>query len=1075
MRKKINVMLLSDFYKINHRIQYPKKTEVVYSTWTPRASRMKGVDKVVVFGHQAFIKKYLIEFFNENFFGRPKQEIVAEYKRFIKFTLGVADPETKHIEDLHDLGYLPLEIKALQEGTISPIRVPVLTIRNTDSRFFWLTNYVETLASCSLWQASTSATIAHEYRKILEKYAMETVGTTDFVQFEGHDFSFRGMTSLESAISSGMGHLTSFVGTDTIPAIWGAEEYYNANIEKELIGTSIPASEHSIECAYDDDMEYFVNLISEVHPEGFVSIVSDGRDFWDVIGRIIPALKDKIMARNGRVVIRPDCYSEDTKILTNRGWTYFKDLNPEDFVAQVLEDGTYEFVKPLKYVEQDYDGDMFLFKDHHGKLDILVTPNHRMIFNKDGKWKIQTAEQVKVGAWGKSVIRSAKSRNMNTSLSPLERLKIAFQADGCYASRMKSCIRFSFSKQRKINRMKKLCEDAKLEYKIYSLSDGKFEFNIKVDAELFSKNFDWINISNLCSNWCQEFIEEISHWDSTIRSDNRIKFDTTNASVIKIVELIALSAGYGVLLSEFEDNRKDIFSKVYTANILKNNRIDGQSQVKEKVQYNGKVYCVQVPSGMLLVKRNRSTLVCGNSGDPVLILCGNPDGKTELERIGAVEALWNIFGGTVTPKGYKLLDSHIGLIYGDAITLQRAEEICKRLKAKGFASINSVYGIGSFCVTPDTLILCSDLLWRKAGDLKVGQEIIAFDENPCFGGNKHATRRYKRAKITANGTSRKRCMKITTNIGPPISASRDHPWLVYAKNRSWRNIYFNDIRDKEKNQLPRSAGLVWKRTFELVPGDKIAFIGNPWEIDNTRSGGWFAGILDGEGCLGKDLSSHRSIAAWKINVSQNVGLVLDEIKKEFKKRGFSYYINTRKCQQIILTGGWRKMIEFLGTVRPIRLIDKLSEALNDGPALKKDSTYELSTVTSIEDVGIQKVASITTSSGTFITGGYLSHNSYQYNTRDTFGWALKSTHVVIDGKEKNIFKDPKTDSGIKKSQKGCVIVVKDGNSFKFIDELKLGDVNRKDNEMVTIFENGKLIVDDNFSSIRNRIKYSKFI
>lgn len=396
MKNNLNPMLVADFYKLAHRALYPDNTQLVYSTWTPRASRIAGVDKVVAFGMQAFIKNYLIEFFNSNFFNKPKAEIVTEYNRVVKYTLGVQEPDSKHIEDLHDLGYLPLEIKALAEGTLVPLRVPMMTVQNTDPKFFWLTNYIETLASCELWQASTSATIAYEYRKALDAAALETVGNTDFVMFQGHDFSMRGLSSLSSAISSGMGHLLSFSGTDTIPAIQAAEALYGANVEKELVGTSIPATEHSIQCAYGNDMEYFKNTITKVHPSGFVSIVSDGYDFWDVIGRVLPALKSDIMARKGgplgdKVVIRPD------------------------------------------------------------------------------------------------------------------------------------------------------------------------------------------------------------------------------------------------------------------------------------------------------------------SGDPVLIVCGDPTAEEgSLQQKGAIEALYDIFGGSVTEKGYKLLDSHIGLIYGDAITLDRAKEISRRLKAKGFASINCVYGIGSY-------------------------------------------------------------------------------------------------------------------------------------------------------------------------------------------------------------------------------------------------------------------------------------------------------------------------------------------------------------------------------------------
>lgn len=491
--KHMIMPILCDFYKIAHRAMYPQGTEYVYSTWTPRASRMKGVEEVVWFGGQAFYKEYLIDMFNEHFFKRDKQEVMAEYVRIIKYTLGDQNPATKHLEDLHDLGYLPLSIKALPEGSVVPLRVPVMTIQNTDPRFFWLTNFVESLASCELWQPATSATIARQFKKLMDKYCLDTVGQEMlwFTALQGHDFSMRGMSSLRSAILSGMGHLAAgFIGTDTIPSIHAAECYYNANIEIETIGTSVPATEHSIQCAYNNDFEYLRRMLCQVHPSGIVSIVSDGYDFWDVIGRVLPLLKYEIMQRQGnpivnKVVIRPD------------------------------------------------------------------------------------------------------------------------------------------------------------------------------------------------------------------------------------------------------------------------------------------------------------------SGDPVLIICGDPNApEGSLERKGAIEALWDIFGGTTSKNGYKMLDSHIGLIYGDAITLLRAKEIFERLKIKGFASTNVVLGIGSY--------------------------------------------------------------------------------------------------------------------------------------------------------------------------------------------------------------------------------------------------------------------------------------TYQYNTRDTFGYALKSTLCVINGDEKQIFKDPKTDNGIKKSQKGRVVVLKEGNSFKFVDGLNLND-NVTGDQLREVFRNGKLLIDEKFSEIRSRI------
>lgn len=299
--------LLCDFYKISHREQYPKGTEYIYSTWTPRTSRIKEIDKVVVFGIQYFLKEYLVEYFRKNFFFKPLEEIVEEYTRVLRCALGkeVREEDYSHVVELHNLGYLPLEVKALPEGTRCPIRTPILSIQNTDPKFFWLTNYIETLMSCTLWTPMTSATIASHFKKILDKWAKKT-GEVNFTPFQGHDFSMRGLSSLQSSTVSGAAHLLSFVGTDTIPAILFLEKYYNADLEKELVGTSIPATEHSVMSAHGEELLSFKKLITETYPSGMVSIVSDTWDFWKVIEEVLPVLKEDILKRDGKVVIRPD-------------------------------------------------------------------------------------------------------------------------------------------------------------------------------------------------------------------------------------------------------------------------------------------------------------------------------------------------------------------------------------------------------------------------------------------------------------------------------------------------------------------------------------------------------------------------------------------------------------------------------------------------------------------------------------------------------------------------------------------------------------------------------------------------
>lgn len=305
-------ILLTDGYKLDHRRQYPKGTERVYANWTPRSKYYfkEAEEGAVVFGIQYLIKKYLIEDMNENFFKQPKEKVVAAYARRINTFLGPDNHiGTAHIEALHDLGYLPIRIKALPEGSVCPIRVPAITVINTKDEFFWLTNYFETLISSMMWLPMTSATSARLYKQELLRHAKKTgFANQPGLDFLCHDFSMRGMAGVEAAIISGMAHMTSFSGSETLPAIQAVEEYYNANAETEVVAGTVPATEHSVMCAGGkaDEYETFKRLITEVYPKGFVSIVSDTWDFWQVMTDFLPRLKDTILARDGRVVIRPD-------------------------------------------------------------------------------------------------------------------------------------------------------------------------------------------------------------------------------------------------------------------------------------------------------------------------------------------------------------------------------------------------------------------------------------------------------------------------------------------------------------------------------------------------------------------------------------------------------------------------------------------------------------------------------------------------------------------------------------------------------------------------------------------------
>lgn len=482
--KTISALNAIDFYKSGHVKQYVPGTQLIYSNFTCRSDKHANVlpdfdHKTVFFGLQAVCQYLLIDLWKDTFFRQPKDEVVAKYQRRMDRALGPGAVTTEHIAALWDLGYLPLEIKALPEGSRVDMRVPPLTMVNTHPDFFWITNYIETQFSAEMWKVITSATTAYEYRRLFESYAKETGTDLGFVDFQGHDFSARGMSGIWDGATSGAGHLLSFKGTDTVLAIDFLEEFYpDRHNPDALIGASVPATEHSIMQAggFYDELETFQRLIAETYPSGIVSIVSDTWDFWQVLNEYTKTLKKQIMGRDGKVVFRPD--SGD----------------------------------PVEIICGLEVADMSKRKD----------------------------------------LEEAKLYMMDSIIDEVRR-DTPFAEEG--DSKATGYFRFA---------------------------DKVYKLVVEIDWDRYDKQYYYMDGNDIAS--CEE---------------------------------VTLTA----------------------------------------------------------------------------------------EQKGAVETLWDIFGGTVTDKGFKTLDSHVGLIYGDSISLDRAGRILKRLKAKGFSSGNIVFGIGSYTyqyVTRDT-------------------------------------------------------------------------------------------------------------------------------------------------------------------------------------------------------------------------------------------------------------------------------------------------------------------------------------------------------------------------------------
>lgn len=306
-----NALLLSDTYKQIHRRIYPKGLNKLVSYWLPRKSMFKNEnDKMVFFGLQGFIKEYLIDYFNNNFFNLSKNEVVRSYSRYMDIQLGNGNYDLESMVELHKLGYLPIEIKALPEGTLVNMGIPCIELTNTVADFAWVVQWVECLLQASLWKPCAHATIGYKYHKLAEEFYKKTADDSISPFDAMADFGMRGMSCMDEAIHASASWLLSFNKTSTIPAIPYIEQVYNEDCQKNKIGIGAVSTEHSCQGANfmidGDEITFIKRLLTELYPNTSFSMVSDTYDYWNLVNNLLPQCKKEIMAHNGKMLIRPD-------------------------------------------------------------------------------------------------------------------------------------------------------------------------------------------------------------------------------------------------------------------------------------------------------------------------------------------------------------------------------------------------------------------------------------------------------------------------------------------------------------------------------------------------------------------------------------------------------------------------------------------------------------------------------------------------------------------------------------------------------------------------------------------------
>lgn len=290
----MSIAVATDSYKASHAPQYPKNTRKVISHMVARGSDISNY--VVWFGLHYYLKNYL-----EGVVVTKQDVDIAE--TFWDEHFGYKVFNRSYWDYIVDNcgGKLPLIIRAVKEGTKVENHNVLMVIENTDPNCWWLTNFVETLLM-KVWYPCTVATNSLEIRKIILNY-LEQTGTTDNVGFACHDFSYRGVSSEETAAIGSAAHLLSFLGTDNVAGVFFARKYYNTS---SMLGFSVPASEHSTITSWgrEGEVKAFENML-DTYPEGIVACVSDSFHILEAIDKW-GTLKHKIETRKGRLVIRPD-------------------------------------------------------------------------------------------------------------------------------------------------------------------------------------------------------------------------------------------------------------------------------------------------------------------------------------------------------------------------------------------------------------------------------------------------------------------------------------------------------------------------------------------------------------------------------------------------------------------------------------------------------------------------------------------------------------------------------------------------------------------------------------------------
>lgn len=353
----------------------------------------------------------------------------------------------------------------------------------------------------------------------------------------------------------------------------------------------------------------------------------DVKEFW---GNLYKRLPKPELANVGATFAESECYIEGTEILTPAGFKDFRDVNNGDLVAQYHSDGTITFAPATNKVARKANK---LHHIHKSYLDAYVTPGHNMAYykTKDAtELTLRPSEELSGRNSSNYMPQSGFLQGEVDHLTDMERLYIAIQADGNYRTWTnkdgnkidrgitadKQEYEISVKKDRKKERLLALLEKTGVQYQAYNEARDEYvRYRVMLDRDFNYKHFDWVDLSNKSHVWCEEFIQELVEWDGTRltgKTNATMNYSTTLKDVANVVQSVGIGAGYRITVTDYEDKRKESYLNVYKMNFVSNKQRITMTYNKDEVDYDGMVYCVSVPSGVIITRLNGKMLIAGN-------------------------------------------------------------------------------------------------------------------------------------------------------------------------------------------------------------------------------------------------------------------------------------------------------------------------------------------------------------------------------------------------------------------------------------------------------------------------------